>query len=75
MEIAFGTIKEIGSALGVPLAIVLCTIVMTLKQHNKRLDEGDKRMSKIEEKSIKDEALLQEIRANVAYIKGKLDSE
>lgn len=75
MELGIGFIQDIGASLGLPLAIALCIIAMTLKGHAKRLDEGDKRMTKIEEKHEDTEALLQEIRANVAYIKGKLERE
>jgi len=48
---------------------------MTLKSHNDRLNDGDARMTKIEGKHQESEALLQEIRANVAFIKGRLEKD
>lgn len=75
MEISIGILKEIGSTLGVPLAITLCVMWMEIKALKKRLEEGDRRMTRIEEDAKSTEALLQEIRANVAYIKGKIEKE
>lgn len=73
MEISIGLLQTIGSTLGVPLAITLCVMWMEIKALKKRLEEGDRRMTRIEDDAKRTEAMLQEIRANVAYIKGKID--
>ena len=73
MEISLSLIQQIGASLGVPAAVAFAIVGVTIRNINRRLDEGDRRMTKIEQRHEESEAMLQEIRANVAYIRGKMD--